>query len=160
MDVEAYGDIGIFLGLAGIFISVIPFVLCVAYKKTRKYAGIFVCIAGFCFFTALRHLIILLGYDDITDPNYEAYKDWNVHRFILSDVKRLIFWLAIGVLGYFAFIRGNRILRRLCILGIVLFLLLFLAMLVLGRVSSLDDSMIVAVRAISSCLSARIQLAV
>ena len=111
-------------------------------------------------FTFLRHAIILISYDDISDPNYEAYKDWDIWSFILSDVKRLIFWLAIGVLGYFAFIRGNRILRRLCILGIVLFLLLFLAMLVLGRVSSLDDSMIVAVRAISSCLSARIQLAV
>ncbi len=135
MDVEAYGDIGIFLGLAGIFISVIPFVLCVAYKKTRKYAGIFVCTAGFCFFTALRHLIILLGYDDITDPNYEAYKDWNVHRFILSDVIRLFIWLGIGILYYFTFIKGNRLLKGLLILGAGVFLILLLLLMVLSAVT-------------------------
>ena len=157
---EDYGGITALLGLAVFFMSIPAGIVHAVWKRTLKYMWLFVCIAGYCFFTFLRHAIILISYDDISDPNYEAYKDWDIWSFILSDVKRLIFWLAIGVLGYFAFIRGNRSLRRLCILGIVLFLLLFLAMLVLGRVSSLDDSMIVAVRAISSCLSARIQLAV
>lgn len=137
MDVEAYGDIGIFLGLAGIFISVIPFVLCVAYKKTRKYAGIFVCIAGFCFFTAVRHIIVLMGYDDITDPTYEAYKNWNVYRFILSDMIRLFIWLGIGILNYMAFIKGNKLLKYLFILGAGIFLILMALLAIVSFMTSL-----------------------
>lgn len=63
MDVEAYGDIGIFLGLAGIFISVIPFVLCVAYKKQENMQGYLYVLRDFVF---LLHYVILSFCLDMT----------------------------------------------------------------------------------------------
>lgn len=134
---EAYGDIVFLLSFAGIFISIFSFVLCALWKKTRKYAWIFVCAAGFCFFTAFRHIIILNGYDDITDPTYEAYKDWDIYRFILSDLIRLFIWLGIGVLYYITFIKGNKLLKRLFFLGAGLFLILLVLLAALSSVTSM-----------------------
>ena len=86
-------------------------------------------------FTALIHENILISYDDISDPNYETYKDWNTWKFILCDIKHLLFWTGIGVLNYLGFIRKNRIIRCLCILGICGFSFLFYAVIILCIIS-------------------------
>ncbi len=134
---EAYGQITFMLSFAGIFISIIFCVLCAIWKRTRKYVWIFGCIAGFCFFTAFRHMIILIGYADITDPTYEEYKDWNIYRFILSDIRRLFIWLGIGILYYIAFIRQNKLLKCLFILSASVFLILMALLAVLSSMTSM-----------------------
>lgn len=132
---EAYGHIVFMLSFAGIFISIISGITYALCKKTLQYAWIFGCIAGFCFFTALRHIIVLLGYADITNPTYEAYKDWNVYRFILSDIIRLFIWLGIGVLNYIAFIKRNKLLKYLFIVVASIFLILIVVLVGLSSVT-------------------------
>lgn len=124
---EDYGSITLMFAFAGFWISIFAGIVHAAWKRTLKYIWLFACLAGFCFFTTFIHLCVLLDYDDISSPNYETYKDWNTWTFILSDIKRLVFWLGIGVLNYLAFIRKNKIFRCLCILGICAFFVFFLA---------------------------------
>ncbi|NBH73644.1 hypothetical protein D3Z51_16855 [Clostridiaceae bacterium] len=138
ISMEAYSDITCFLGLAAVPVSIVAGIVHAAWKRTPRYLWLFGCIAGYCFFTSLIHLDFSLSYDDISSPNYEIYEDWNLYRFILSDVKRLIFWLGIGVLNYFAFVRQNKWIRRLCILAGGIAIILFLAIMVLCRVTTVD----------------------
>ena len=127
---------GIFLvfGFAGIFLSIISRGIC---KRMRNYIWILGCIAGFCFFTAFRHLIFQIGYGDITDPTYEAYKNWNIYRFILSDMIRLFIWLGIGILMYLTFIKQNRLLKRLFLLGAGVFFILIVFFVMASSVVSM-----------------------
>lgn len=125
---ETYGENILMLSLAGFFISII------AYAIIQKYAWMFGCIAGFCFFTVFCHISVLLGYEDITDPSYEVYKNWNIYRFILSDITRLFIWVGIGMLYYIAFIKRNKSLKSLLILGAGVFSIL---MVLLMGVSSI-----------------------
>lgn len=134
---ETYGNMIFMLSFAGIFVSIISFVVCVLCKKTKKYAWIFGFIAGFCFFTALRHINILIGYEDVTDPTYEAYKDWNIYRFILSDIIHLFIWLGIGILYYIAFIKQNKFLKCLFLLGTSVFFIFMALLMVLSSMTSL-----------------------
>lgn len=131
---KAYSNIIFMLSFAGIFISTISGIIHALYKRSLKYTWIFGCVAGFCFFTAFRHINFLIGYGDITDPTYEAYKDWDIYRFILSDINRLFIWLGIGILNYIAFIKQNKLLKCLFILEtsafliVMVFLVAFLLM--------------------------------
>lgn len=110
---ETY-DMAVFLICsAGFFISIIAGVIHASYKRTVKYAWLFGCIAGFCFFTVFAHIIFSIAYEDPASPNYEGYKDWDICRLILSDVNRLIIWFGIGVLNYLAFIKHIKLIRYL-----------------------------------------------
>lgn len=132
---ENYGWITALMGFAGVKISILAGIIYAFCKRTLKYTWLFACIAGFCFFTALFHSIILIDYDDITSPNYETYKDWNMSRMILSDILRMMVWLGIGVLNYLAFIKRHKIIRGLCIWGIGIAIILFFAIIALCSVS-------------------------
>lgn len=132
---ETYGWTIFLLSFAAFFISIITGIIYAVHKKTLKYTWIFLCIAGFSFFTAFVHLIVLIAYEDIGGPNYEAYKDWNVYHFILSDVKRLIIWLGIGILNYLVFMKQNKLVKYLFILGVGIILIIIIIMLVLSSVS-------------------------
>ncbi len=134
---ETYGEIIFLLSFAGIFISIISFALCAICKRTKKYAWIFGCIAGFCFFNAFRYVIILSGADDITDPTYEVYKNWNIYHFILSDIIHFFIWLGIGILYYFTFIKRNKLLKCLFILGASVFLIFMVLSVVLFSTTSM-----------------------
>lgn len=132
---ENYGWITALMSLAGFMISIPAGVIYAFCKRTLKYTWLFGCIAGFCFFTVFFHSIILVDYDDISSPNYEIYKDWNMGRMILSDILRMIIWLGIGAINYLAFIKRQKIIRRLCIWGMwITFILVFL-MVALSKVS-------------------------
>ena len=135
ISMETYGDITGLLGFAGVFVSLAAGIAYAIWKKTWRYTWLFLCIAGFCFFTFLTNVIIMISYDDISDPNYETYKDWNTWKLILCDIKHLLFWTGVGALNYFGFIRKNRIIRCLCILGICGFSFLFYAVIILCIIS-------------------------
>ena len=78
-----------------------------------------------------------MGYEDVTDPTYEAYKDWNIYNFILSDVIHLFIWLGIGILNYMVFIKRNKLLTRLLTLGAGVLLILMVLLAVLSSVTSM-----------------------
>lgn len=42
-------------------------------------------------------LSALLAYDDVASPNYHMYKDWQMHHFVLNDIRMLMVWAAVGV---------------------------------------------------------------
>ena len=134
---ETYGEITFMLGIAGFFISIISGIIYALCRRTLKYTWIFGCIAGFCFFTAIHHIIVLMVYEDVTDPTYEAYKDWNIYNFILSDVIHLFIWLGIGILNYMVFIKRNKLLTRLLTLGAGVLLILMVLLAVLSSVTSM-----------------------
>lgn len=133
---EAYGVSIFLLSFIFFFISIITGIIYSLYKKTLKYTWIFGCIAGFCFFTAIAHIHVLVVYEDISHPGYEVYKNWNVQYFILSDVKRLIIWLGVGILNYFVFIKQNRLIKFLFFLGVGIFLIIIILIFALSYVSS------------------------
>lgn len=134
---EAYSKIIFMLSYTGIFISTILGIVHALCKRTLKYTWIFGCVAGFCFFTAFRHINFQIGFGDITDPTYEAYKDWNIYGFILSDIIHLFIWLGIGILNYIAFIKQNMLLKGLFILEAIVFLILMVSLVVLLSMTSL-----------------------
>ena len=134
---ETYGEITFMLGFVGFFISILSGIIYALCKRTLKYTWIFGCIAGSCFFIAIHHIIILIGYDDITDPTYEAYKDWSIYDLILCDMIHLFIWLGIGILNYMVFIKRNKLLTRLLILGTGVLLLSIVLLAVSSSVVSM-----------------------
>lgn len=119
---ETYGWAVVFLCMAVFPLAMIAGIVHAVCIRSPRYLWIWGCLMGFCFFTTCRHLIVLIAYDDIADPNYGIYKDWDVYRLILSDVLRLTFWAGMGVLSCFAFIRKKRILREVVLCVWIVFL--------------------------------------
>lgn len=132
---ESYSDSIFMLGFSGIFISIISGITYVICKRTLKYAWVFGCVLGFCFFTAFRHISFQIGYGDITDPSYEVYKDWNIYSLIASDIIRLFIWLGIGILNYLAFIKQNKLIKYLFILVTGIFLIFMVLLMVLSSMT-------------------------
>ena len=62
-----------------------------------------------------------IAYDDPADPNYMHYKDWELKDFILSDIKRLVIWLFIGVILFLILKKGTKKINLAlrCIIGIL-----------------------------------------
>ncbi len=85
----------------------------------------------------IHYVNVLLGYADITDPTYEAYKDWTIYHFILSDIVHLFIWLGIGILNYMVFIKQNKLLKRLLTLGTGVVFILMVLLAVLSSVTSM-----------------------
>ncbi len=77
---EAHSTNMIMISFVGLLISLIFYAVSAVWKRAREYTWTFGCVMGFCFFTIFRHIVILLSYDDIADPNYERYKDWTIHH--------------------------------------------------------------------------------
>lgn len=133
---EAYGESVFLLNFVAFFISIIIGIVYAAYKNTLKYTWIFGCIAGFCIFTAYFYMHVLLVYDDISHPSYEAYKNWNIQKFIVSDVKRFFIWLGIGILNYLVFVKQNKLIKYLFFLGVGMFLTIIIIIVALSSVTT------------------------
>lgn len=135
---ERYGWIVLLISIAGFFICLFAGSIYAYNHKTFRYIWLPICGAGFCVFTAFVHLVVLISYDDIGGPNYEAYKDWDIYDFIWSDVKCLVFWTGIGMLNYLAFIRQKRILKYLIFAGVFVSFILFLMIPLLFSVTPVE----------------------
>ena len=133
---ETYDSVILLMSFAGIFAGIVGGIVHALYKRTLKYIGLFLCVAGFCFCTVFTHMIVSLAYGDPSDPNYETYKDWNLYRYLLSDIRCLIIWLGIAVLNYFAFVKRNRVVRLVFILGAGAVLMIFALLCVLGAITT------------------------
>lgn len=125
---ETYDSTVFIICYVGFFLSIITGIIHALCKKTLRYVWLFGCIAGFCFSTVIAHISFSLAYDDPSAPNYEGYKNWNIYRFILSDIIRLIIWSGIGVLNYLAFIKQNKRLKKLftVVMGLLLIMIMLL----------------------------------
>lgn len=89
--------LSIFIGLVGIGIRI--------WKKTLKYWWIIPYSMLYLFSAIFSTFIASMAYDDLADPNYWRYENWELCDFVLNDIKRLIIWLFIGVLLYLVFER-------------------------------------------------------
>lgn len=60
-----------------------------------------------------------IAYDDLADPNYYHYKDWELVDFILYDIKRFIIWLCIGAVLFLLIKKGPGTLKLVihCAIG-------------------------------------------
>lgn len=74
-------------------------------KRTVKYGWIIPCAMFYLISAAIGTLTALIAYDDPADPNYGIFGGWELHDFVLNDIKRLFIWLFIGALLYFLFER-------------------------------------------------------
>mgnify|MGYP007033928682 FL=1 len=81
-------------------------------KKPLKYGWVIPLIMVYSIFALYNIFIASIAYDDISDPNYSRYKSWELHDFILNDLKMLIVWLIIGVIFYFKFSRKQCLIRN------------------------------------------------
>ena len=137
-DLETYGWLVWLLSIAGFLISLFAGSIYAYNHKTFRYIWLPVCVMGFCVCTAFIHLLILIAYDDVGGPNYDAYKDWGIYDFIWSDVRRLVLWVGIGILNYLAFIRQKRIFKYLIFAGVCVLLVLFLIILFFCSVTPIN----------------------
>lgn len=73
-------------------------------RKTLKYWwGIIPCSILYLITAMFSTFAASIAYDDPADPNYARYAGWELHDFILHDIKTFIIWLLIGVLLYLVF---------------------------------------------------------
>ena len=117
---ETYDKIITFLSMAGFFLAPAAGIIYLIRKKSARNVWIFGCLTLFFLFTVVRHCVFLIAYDDPSDPNYASYKDWTLGRLIFSDFYWLIIWIGIGMINYLAFVKKNKIVRRILIFGIVI----------------------------------------
>ncbi|MBD5457020.1 MAG: hypothetical protein HDR27_00435 [Lachnospiraceae bacterium] len=71
--------------------------------KTLKYWWVIPCSILFSFSTLFSTFIASIAYNDPADPNYAKYEGWELHNFILHNMKTFLIWLLIGILLYFVF---------------------------------------------------------
>lgn len=106
MSIEEYLNFisGIYtcLFLLFILISVVEIWNRVWKKKSKYWGGIFPCFLFYWFSAILSTFTASMAYDDVSDPNYASYKNWELHDFILHDIKTFLIWLFIGILFYLA----------------------------------------------------------
>jgi len=120
MNIETYATVIVYFYI-GIFFLLIPVGIVSLWKRIRRktakcwwlipYSMLYLLFAIFGTFTAY------IAYDDLSDPNYRTYEGWELHDFVLNDIKRFILWLLIGVLLYFLFGRKKcaKSTRMVCI---------------------------------------------
>jgi len=104
MSIETYTTtiIYLYIGLFLFFILIgVADIWNRIWKKTLKYWwGIIPCSIFYLISATFSTFIASIAYDDPADPNYEKYENWELHDFILHDIKTLIIWLFIGILLY------------------------------------------------------------
>lgn len=122
---ETYDNVVTLLSIAGFFLAPAAGIIYLIKKKTARHLWIVGCIMLFFLFTAVRHLVFSIAYDDPADPNYAAYKDWTLGRLIFSDFYWLVIWAGIGIMNYLVFVKKNKLARWILIFcAAMLFLLL------------------------------------
>ena len=103
MSIETYANTMIYFFLALFLLSVLAdviVILSIIRKRPLKYWRIMVWSTLYALFAMYNTSIAYIAYDDPSDPNFLRYENWNLHDFVVSDIKMLIFWLFLGALIY------------------------------------------------------------
>lgn len=110
MSIETYANTMIYFFLALFLLSVLAdviVILSIIRKRPLKYWRIMVWSALYALFAMFNTSIAYIAYDDPSDPNFWRYENWNLHDFVVSDIKMLIFWLFLGALIYLISEKAN-----------------------------------------------------
>ncbi|MCI9463704.1 MAG: hypothetical protein HFI48_07445 [Lachnospiraceae bacterium] len=110
MSIETYANTMIYFFLALFLLSVLAdviVILSIIRKKPLKYWRIMVWSTLYALFAMFNTSIAYIAYDDPSDPNFWRYENWNLHDFVVSDIKMLIFWLFLGALIYLISEKAN-----------------------------------------------------
>lgn len=94
MSIETYANTMIYFFLALFLLSVLAdviVILSIIRKKPLKYWRIMVWSTLYALFAMFNTSIAYIAYDDPSDPNFWRYENWNLHDFVVSDIKMLIF---------------------------------------------------------------------
>ncbi len=110
MSIETYANTMIYFFLALFLLSVLAdviVILSIIRKRPLKYWRIMVWSTLYALFAMFNTSIAYIAYDDPSDPNFWRYENWNLHDFVVSDIKMLIFWLFLGALIYLISEKAN-----------------------------------------------------
>lgn len=110
MSIETYANTMIYFFLALFLLSVLAdviVILSIIRKRPLKYWRIMVWSTLYALFAMYNTSIAYIAYDDPSDPNFWRYENWNLHDFVVSDIKMLIFWLFLGALIYLISEKAN-----------------------------------------------------
>ncbi len=110
MSIETYANTMIYFFLALFLLSVLAdviVILSIIRKRPLKYWRIMVWSTLYALFAMYNTSIACIAYDDPSDPNFWRYENWNLHDFVVSDIKMLIFWLFLGALIYLISEKAN-----------------------------------------------------
>lgn len=134
MNIETYGRVMGIIFIDLFIVSVLAGIIAIGYtiikRKPLKYGWIIPCVIVYSVFALFNTFVPFIAYDDISDPNYSRYEDWELPDFILNDIKMLLIWVFIGILIYFRFSKKKSDSfqkadgRTRFILGAVLFVLM------------------------------------
>ena len=102
IDIYAYGLLYFFVGLfwLSILAGIVVFVQRIRGKEITKHWLVIPILIFYSFYAQFNTFNAYIAYDDPADPNYRKYQNWELHDFILNDIKMLVIWLCIGVLLY------------------------------------------------------------
>ena len=130
MSIEIYATTIIYIYMALFLLFILTGVVYIwnrIRKKTfRFWWGIIPCSILYSISAMFSTFAAFIAYDDPADPNYARYKDWELHNFILHDIKTLIIWLFIGSLLYLIF--GRKSTKRSIKTGCAIFLIFLIVL--------------------------------
>ncbi|MBQ9990627.1 MAG: hypothetical protein IJP31_06775 [Lachnospiraceae bacterium] len=106
---ERYSSMTCGLLLLAAFVAPIVGIAYCLYKKSLQKWWIFALITGFSGFEGMRHGMIGIAYDDISDPNYGTYGGWTLTDFIVSDIRHLLVWAVIAFICYLGFEKRKKL---------------------------------------------------
>ena len=99
-------------------------------KKPLKFSWVIPCSILYSIFAFTGTATAYIAYDDIADPNYWIFKNWNLQDFVFNDIKMLIIWLFISALVYWVLGRKER--KRSIKIGfaavVIVLIILFVAL--------------------------------
>ena len=136
MSIDIYANVMLyfFLGLflLSILAGFVVFVQRIRGKEITKHWLVIPILILYSFGAQFNTFTPYIAYDDLADPNYRIYQNWELHNFILNDIIFLIIWLCIGVLLYLLlnWYRKSIKTRRAVVLGLITGIVLAIMMVV------------------------------
>ncbi len=104
MSIDIYAHVilcfFVVLFLLSIFAGIVVLVQCIRRKEITKHWLVIPILIFYSVGAQFNTFTPYIAYDDLADPNYRIYKNWELHDFILNDIMLLAIWLCIGVLLY------------------------------------------------------------
>lgn len=100
MNIDTYGSMMSWLYLGLMSLALLAVILVTVLRVLRRplrhdWLAPYTVLYSVC--ACMGMITALLAYDDVASPNYHMYKDWQLHHFVLNDIRMLVVWAALGV---------------------------------------------------------------
>lgn len=104
MNIETYTTIIIYIYtgsfLLAVLIGIVAIINRIRKRASKYWRGIIPCSILYLLSAMFSTFAASIAYDDPADPNYARYKGWELHDFVLHDIRTFIIWLFIGISFY------------------------------------------------------------